>query len=344
VVIGADPSQKGQSLQEIDVMIRRRAQAGAKVIIVNPDNIGLTTHANAIHLQLKPGTDTALLAGLMSAVLAEGITAKGKEFEALKKELIAADQASSVSGVPAEKIAEAAKTYAAAKQPVVIFGTGISASEDASLQALNLANLKSAGVLPLLLEANALGVMQLGCLSDLGPGFAAIKKTGKSYGAMKSGMGVLFIAGNVPDSDFKAGTLIVQASHANALTEKADLVLPMNALYEKQGSIVNTYGQQKVFAQAQPAVGEAKDGAEIVEILSAAMSKTKAISVKDIVSLVKKSKAGKIGAGALQPVKAAAAKPYGISTTVLLLAMNQSLLSKSAVIKVLEVKQTVMQK
>jgi predicted molibdopterin-dependent oxidoreductase YjgC len=344
VVIGADPSQKGQSLQEIDVMIRRRAQAGAKVIVVNPDKIGLSTHANAIHLELKPGTDTALLAGLMSAALAEGLTTKQKEFEALKKELVAADQASSVSGVPAEKIVEAGKAYAAAKQPVVIFGTGISASEDASLQALNLANLKNAGVMPLMLEANALGVMQMGCLSDMGPGFAAIKKTGKSYSAMKSGMGALFVAGSVPDGDFKAGTLIVQASHANALTEKADLVLPMTALYEKHGTIVNTYGQQKVFAQAQPAAGDAKDGAAIAEAISMVISKTKAIDAKDVASLVKKSKAGKIGAGALKPVKAAAAKHYGISTTVLLLAMNQGLLSRSAVIKVIEVKQPVMQK
>ena len=344
VLIGADPSQKGQSLQEIDVMIRRRAQAGAKLIVVNPDKIGLTTHANSIHLELKHGTDTALLAGLMSAALAEGLTTKSKELDALKKELVAADQASSVSGVPVEKIVEAAKAYAAAKQPVVIFGTGISASEDASLQALNLANLKNAGVMPLMLEANALGVMQMGCLSDLGPGFAAIKKTGKSYSAMKSGMDVLFVAGNVPDNDFKAGTLIVQASHANALTEKADLVLPMTALYEKQGTIVTTYGRQKVFAQAQPAVSEAKDGAEIVETLSAAISKAKAISAKEVASLVKKSKAGKIGAGALKPVKAAATKPYGISTTILLLAMNQGLLSRSAVLKVLEVKQAVLQK
>jgi predicted molibdopterin-dependent oxidoreductase YjgC len=344
VVIGADPSQKGQSLQEVDVMIRRRAQAGAKIIIVNPDTIGLTAHANAIHLGLKPGTDTALLAGLMSAALAEGLTTKQKEFDAFKKGLLTADQASSVSGVSVEKIAEAAKAYAAAKQPVVIFGTGISASEDASLQALNLANLKNAGVMPLLLEANALGVMQMGCLSDLGPGFTAIKKTGKKYGAMKSGMGALFVAGNVPDGDFKAGTLIVQASHANALTEKADLVLPMTALYEKQGTIISTYGQQKVFAQAQPAAGDAKDGAEIAESISAAVSKTKAISAKDVSSLVKKAKAGKIGAGSLTSVKTEAAKPYGISTTMLLLAMNQGLLSGSAVIKVIEVKQPVLQK
>ena len=72
VVIGADPSQKGQSLQEIDVMIRRRAQAGAKIIVVSTEKIGLAHHANAILLQLKAGTDTALLAGVMSAALAEG--------------------------------------------------------------------------------------------------------------------------------------------------------------------------------------------------------------------------------------------------------------------------------
>jgi len=344
VVIGADPSQKGQALQEIDVMIRRRAQAGAKVIVVNPDKIGLTTHVNAIHLELKPGTDTALLAGLMSSAIAEGVVTKLKEFEALKKELVSADQASSISGVPADKIAEAAKVYAAAKQPVVIFGTGISASEDASLQALNLANLKNAGVLPLMLEANALGAMQMGCLSDMASGFSKAKKAGKSYSAMKSGMGALFIAGNVPDADFKADVLIVQASHANALTEKADLVLPMNALYEKQGTIITTYGQQKAVAQVQPAAGDAKDGVEIVEAISAAVSKTKAISAKDVASLVKKAKIGKLGAGDLKPVKATAAKPYGISATVLLLAMNQGLLSASAVIKVIEVKQPVLQK
>ena len=344
VVIGADPSQKGQSLQELDVMIRRRAQAGAKIIVVNPEKIGLTTHVNAIHLELKPGTDTALLAGVMSAALAEGLTTKQKGLEGLKKELVTAEAASAVSGVAVEKIVEAAKTFASSKQPVVIFGTGISVSEEASLQALNLAVLNNAGVIPVMLEANALGVMQMGCLSDSGPGFETVKKTGKSYSAMKSGMGVLFIAGNVPDTDFKADVLIVQASHANALTGKADLVLPMNALYEKHGTIVTTYGLQKAVSQVQPAVGEAKDGVEIVEAISAAISQAKVISAKDVAAVVKKAKAGKLGAGALKPVKSAAAKPYGMSATTLIAAMNQGLLADSAVIKVMEVKQPVLQK
>ncbi len=332
VVIGADPTQKGQSLQEVDVMIRRRAQAGARIIVVNPGKIGLTTHTNAVHLELKPGTDAALLAGVMSAALAEGLTSSQKGLEGLKKSLVSADEASKISGVPAEKIAEAAKAYAASKQPVVIFGTGISASEEASLQALNLALLKNAGVVPLMLEANALGVMQMGCLSE---------KKGKGYSEMKSGMKALYIAGSVPDADFKADFIIVQASHTNALTEKADLMLPMTALYEKQGTIVDTYGVQKTFGQAQQSAGEIKDSVEITAEISAAVSKTKAFKAKDIASLVKKVKAGKLGAGAFNPVKAAAAKPYGISGAVLLMAMNKGLLSGSSVIKVIEVRETV---
>jgi NADH dehydrogenase/NADH:ubiquinone oxidoreductase subunit G len=332
VVIGADPTQKGQSLQEVDVMVRRRAQAGAKIIVVNPEKTDLTTHANATHLELKPGTDAALLAGMMSGMLAEGLTTSQKGLDGLKKSLMSTDEASQISGVPAEKIADAAKAFAASKQPVVVFGTGISANEEASLQALNLALLKNAGVIPVMLEANALGVMQMGCLSD---------KKGKNYGEMKSGMKALYIAGNVPDTGFKADFIIVQASHSSALTEKADLVLPMTALYEKQGTIVNTYGARKAFAPAQQAADGIKDGVEIAAEVAAAVSKTKAFKAKDIASLVKKVKAGKIGAGAFSPIKAAAAKPYGISGAVLLMAMNRGLLAGSGVVKVIEVRETV---
>jgi len=344
VVIGADPSQQQQSLQEIDVMIRRRAQAGAKVIVISTEKTGLAHHQNAILLQLKAGTDTALLAGMMSAALAEGLATDTKGLDALRKALVSVDSAASTSGVSSEQITNAAKAYVAAKQPVVILGTGISANEDASFQALNLALLKNAGVMPLMLEANALGVMQMGCLPSMGPGYAKIKDAGKSYSEMKSGLKVLYIAGNVPDADFKADVLIVQASHASALTQKADLVLPMTALFEKHGTIINTYGTKKVFAQANPAAAESKDGVEIAAEVSAAVSKTKAFKAKDVAALVKKVKTGKIGAGTFKPVKVAAAKPYGISTKVLLLAMNQGLLSSSAVLEVIEVKQPILQK
>lgn len=344
VVIGADPSQKKQSLQEVDVMIRRRAQAGAKIIVVSTEKTGLAGHPNAILLQLKAGTDTALLAGLMSAALAEGAAPSAKGLDGLKKSLIAIDQASSASGVAAEQITAAAKAYAAAKSPVVVIGTGVSMDEGASLQALNLALLKNAGVLPLLLEANALGVMQMGCLPDLGPGFTKVKKAGKGYAEMRSGMKTLFVAGSAPDADLKAEYLIVQTSHLSPLAEKADLVLPVTALYEREGTVVSVYGAQKSFLPVKEFEGVAKGGADTAAELSLAISKTKGFTHKDAAAAVKKVKAVKTGSGGFKPVPARASKPAAVSARALLRTMQQGMLAQSGVTKVMSVSEAVLQK
>jgi predicted molibdopterin-dependent oxidoreductase YjgC len=343
VVIGADPSQKKQSLQEVDVMIRRRAQAGAKVIVVSTVKTDLAGHQNAILLQLKAGSDPVLLAGLMSAVLAEGAAPTAKGADALKKALVSVDEAASGSGVSSEQIITAAKAYAAAKQPVVVIGTGISGSAEASMQALNLALLKNAGVLPLMLEANALGVLQMGCQPDSGPGFAKAKKAGAGYRDMKSGMKALVIAGAIPDADFKSDIVVVLASHMTGLAEKADVVLPLTALYEKQGTIINTYGMNKAVSQTQSAAGEAKDGADIAAELSQMISATKGFKLKDVTAGVKKVKAGKLGAAAFKPVAAETVRSVAVSTSGLLLAMNEGLLSGSGVSKVMVVKQPALQ-
>ena len=339
LLIGADPSQKQQSLQELDVMVRRRAQAGAKLIIVGTGKTELAQHPQALLLQLQAGTDTAFLAGMLSAVIEDCVPAKTKGLDAVKKMLVTVDRAASLSGVSAEQIITAAKTYAAAKHPVMIIGTGISANQDASLQALNLALLRNAGVLPLLLEANALGVMRAGC------GAALAKKPGKTYDEMKKGMKALYIAGNLPDADFSAPMLIVQASHRSALTEKADLVLPLKALYENEGSIVNMYGRQKSLAQAQPAAAGVKNGTETAAGISAAISKSRAFGPKEISTAVKKLKTAKIGAGTFTPVKVQAAQAYGISAHSLLASMNEPLVSCSGLNKIaLTIKENVLQK
>ena len=278
----------------------------------------------------------------MSAAIAEGATSSAKGLDALKKSLVSAENAASVSGVSAETIAMAAKAYAAAKQPVVVIGTGIAANEDASFQALNLALLKSAGVVPLMLEANSLGVMQMGCMPDRGQGAATGSKADRGYSEMKSGMKALYLAGNMMEPDFKSDFVIVQASHFTPFAEKADLVLPMAALYEKRGTIVNTYGMLKNINQAQQPAGEAKDGAGIASEISAAVSKSKAFTPKDVAAAVRKVKAKKLGAGSFKPVAAKAAKPYGIPANRLIMAMNQGLLSDSGVAKVMVVKQPVL--
>jgi anaerobic selenocysteine-containing dehydrogenase len=126
--------------------------------------------------------------------------------------------------------------------------------------------------------------------------------------------------------------------------EKADLVLPMTALYERQGTVMNTYGMIKTVAPVMQPAGEAKDGVEIAADISAAASKMKAFKAKDITTAVKKVKAGKIAAGSFSPVTAKASKPYAIYASVLIMAMNQGLLTGSGVSKVLVVKQPTLQR
>ncbi|MDA8099394.1 MAG: molybdopterin-dependent oxidoreductase [Nitrospiraceae bacterium] len=335
VVIGADPSQKRQKLQEVDVMIRRRAQAGAKVVVISTEKTDLAGHQNAILLQVKAGTDAVAVAGLMSAVLAEGVDPSAKGLDGLKKVLISAADAASASGAAADTIAAAAKAYAAAKNPVVVIGTGVSMSEDASMQALNLALVKGAGVLPLMLEANALGVLQAGCHPDLAPGFAKVKKTGQGYREMLVGAKAALVAGPLADGNLKADFLVVMTSHMSPLAEKADVVLPMTALYERDGSITNVYGVQKSFAAAKDPEGVAKNGAEIAAELSLVMSKTKGFKMKDVEAAVKKLKAGKQSAASFKPVAAKGANAAAVSATAMLSAMNAGMLAESAVKKVL---------
>jgi len=344
VVIGADPSQKKQSLQQIDVAIRRRAQAGAKVIIVSTEKTDLASHSNAILLQVKAGTDPVLLAGLISASLAEGAASMAKGADALKKALVSVDDAAAASGVSAEQITLAAKAYAAAKQPVVVIGTGIAASEESSLQALNLALAKDAGVLPLLVEANALGVIQMGCVSGMEPGFAAVKKPGSDFRAMKSGMRALLIAGDMAESGFKSDFTVVLASHLSGTAEKADVVLPLTSLYERQGTITNVYGSAVTVNASQKAAGDAKDGAEIIAELSQAISKTKGFTTKDVHSASKKVKTGKFAAAGFKPAQAKAVKATAYSTSALLGSVHEGMLANADVAKVLKAQQTVNQK
>jgi NADH dehydrogenase/NADH:ubiquinone oxidoreductase subunit G len=334
VLVGAGPSQKQQALQELDVMIRRRGQAGAKLIIISREKTDLAGHQNSILLQPKAGAESAVISGFMHSAFAAGAVPAADGADAIKKTLLSVDDAASASGVAAEQIAAAAKVYAAARNPVIVIGAGIAASRELSTQALNLALVKNAGVLPLFVEANALGAMMMGCRPDRGPGFSAIKKAGFSYQTMRSDIKTLLVAGDVPDAGFNADFTIVLASHAGTITDKADIVLPLLSLYERRGAIVNVYGKTKIVVAAQQAVGGSKDAAEIAAELSQRMSRTRGFTVKDVAAGVNKVKTGKTAAAAF---KCAAAQSLSVdlqSASVLLASMNKSMLSNSALAKI----------
>ena len=94
----------------IGVKIRRaKRRRGAKLIVADPRRIDIATYAD-LHLRHKPGTDLALLNGLIHIILREGwedrqfIEERTEGFEAMKEviEKYTPEVVEEITGVPAE--------------------------------------------------------------------------------------------------------------------------------------------------------------------------------------------------------------------------------------------------
>jgi len=127
----------GVNIKETFPLMARRvlkAKArGAKVICTDPRKTATARYLADIHLQLKAGTDVALINAMMSIILAEGlenkefITSRTAGFDELRSSLSAVDlkQAEEITGVPLGKIKEAAITYAKAERSCILYNQGI---------------------------------------------------------------------------------------------------------------------------------------------------------------------------------------------------------------------------
>ena len=173
------------------VKARRRAGGGrVKVIVIDPRRTQTAEIAD-IHLQLRPGTDVALLNSLLyEAMLAGGadeqfIADHTEGWEALRPALshYQAEQASATTGVPAEQIVEAARLYARNGPALTFWAMGINQSVsgvDQSLALINLAlatgNVGKPGAGPFSLtgQANAMGGREAGGLAAALPGHRSV--------------------------------------------------------------------------------------------------------------------------------------------------------------------------
>ena len=114
LVIGSNTTEQHPV---IGMRIRQAVrQRGAKLIVADPRKIDLTDFA-VLHLRHKPGTDIALVNGLMNIILDNGWEDKEfikdrtegfKEFKSAVKEY-SPDKVSVITGVPEEDLRLAAK-------------------------------------------------------------------------------------------------------------------------------------------------------------------------------------------------------------------------------------------
>jgi len=170
--------------------INRAVRNGTKLVVADPRETGLCRMAD-VWLRHKPGTDVALLNAMARVIIKRELldTSFIKErcegFEAFEAAVMESDLtvAEQVTGVPAEKIIEAARMYASISPATILYAMGITQHSHGTDNVKALANLAlltgnigkpSTGVNPLRGQNNVQGACDMGALPDVFPGYQKV--------------------------------------------------------------------------------------------------------------------------------------------------------------------------
>jgi formate dehydrogenase major subunit len=192
LVIGANPTDAHPVFAS---RMKRRIRQGAKVIVADPRRIDLvrSPHVEAAHhLQLRPGTNVALMNAFAHVVATEGLVDEAFVAERCEAQDFARWRAfvseprnapealADVIGVPAEAIRAAARLYATGGNAAIYYGLGVTEHSQGSTMVMAMANLAMAtgnvgregvGVNPLRGQNNVQGSCDMGSFPHELPGY-----------------------------------------------------------------------------------------------------------------------------------------------------------------------------
>jgi len=184
IVIGANPTA---AHPVTGAKIKQQALSGASLIVIDPVRTELARLAD-YHLQLKPGTNVAVLnmiqyfiveAGLVDYDFIEERCEGGLEFIEQIKELDV-DKMSEISGLDKQLVKDAAIAYASAKNAMEFHGLGVTEHSQGTQTVMLISNLAmmtgnigrpGVGVNPLRGQNNVQGAADMGCQPHHGPGY-----------------------------------------------------------------------------------------------------------------------------------------------------------------------------
>lgn len=174
----------------IGIKVKQAARNGTKLIVANPREIELVNDAD-LWLKHNPGSDVALLMGMMRVIVDEGlldeafIEQRCENLDAFKESLKEFDlkKVEKITGVPRDKITEAARIYATEKPSTILYAMGITQHSHGTDNVIALANLAmltgnvgkpSTGVNPLRGQNNVQGACDLGALPNVFTGYQVV--------------------------------------------------------------------------------------------------------------------------------------------------------------------------
>jgi predicted molibdopterin-dependent oxidoreductase YjgC len=187
-VIGSNATEKHPI---IGIKVRRaKRHRGAKLIVADPRRIDLAIHAD-LHLRLRPGTDIALLNGLMHIIVREGwhdqafIAERTEGFEELKAliDKYTPQVTSDITGVPVEKLEAAARMMSENRPGALLYAMGICQHVMGVNNVIDCANLQmvlgnlgmpGGGVNPLRGQSNVQGACDMGGVPNFYVGYQRV--------------------------------------------------------------------------------------------------------------------------------------------------------------------------
>ena len=195
VVIGANPTD---AHPVFGARMKRRLRQGAKLIVIDPRRIDLvrSPHIRAAHhLQLRPGTNVAVINALAHVIVTEGLVNESfvesrcdaRSYEQWKAFIVQPEQSPEATeqhtGVPAAELRAAARLYATGGNAAIYYGLGVTEHSQGSTMVLGIANLAMAagqigrdgtGVNPLRGQNNVQGSCDMGSFPHELPGYRHI--------------------------------------------------------------------------------------------------------------------------------------------------------------------------
>ena len=174
----------------IALEIKKAVRNGGRLIVANPREIELCRHAD-VWLRQAPGSDVALLMGVMKVILDEGLADLSfvseccDNFDAFKESLknFDLDFVEKTTGVPRDTIVEAARLFATCKPATIIYAMGITQHSHGTDNVMAVANLAmltgnmgrpSTGVNPLRGQNNVQGACDMGALPNVYTGYQRV--------------------------------------------------------------------------------------------------------------------------------------------------------------------------
>ena len=171
-------------------LINSVKEKGLKIIVIDPRDIPITKYA-AIHLKQKPGTDIAVLLGMMNIIYnnnlhdSKFIESRTENFDKLKDSFssYSSKKAAAISGVDERDLIKAAKLYGSANNALIFYAMGITQHTCGTDNVIAIADLammtgnigrRGAGVNPLRGQNNVQGACDMGALPDMLSGYQGV--------------------------------------------------------------------------------------------------------------------------------------------------------------------------